>query len=117
MLYTFITTTDRLRAVTHINGSARLQTVTERSNPELHALLSAFKMRTGYGVLCNTSLNFKGKGFINDIGDLDVYTREHGLDGFVAGGRIHLLKSSPSYATYLRRSRNRSARGAQGMAG
>ena len=116
MLYTFTATTDRLRAVMHINGSARLQTVTERSNPPLHALLSAFKMRTGYGVLCNTSLNFKGKGFINDIGDLDVYTREHGLDGFVAGGRIHLLRSSPAYAAYLQRSRDLSAPTAQGMA-
>ena len=83
MLYTFRATTDRLRAVTHVNGSARLQTVTERSNPELHALLSTFRTRTGCGVLCNTSLNFKGKGFINDIGDLDVYTRDHGLDGLV----------------------------------
>jgi len=103
--------------VTHINGSARLQTVTEGSNPELHALLSAFRMRTGYGVLCNTSLNFKGKGFINDIGDLDVYTRGHGLDGFVASGRIHILRNSPSYGAYLRRSRGQSSSTAQGMAG
>ena len=104
MLFTFKATTDRLRAVTHVNGTARLQTVTEHSNRELHGLLSAFRTRTGCGVLCNTSLNFKGKGFINDIGDLDVYTREHGLDGFVANGRIHLLRSSPNYAAYLQRS-------------
>jgi len=104
MLFTFKATTDRLRAVTHVNGSARLQTVTEHSNRELHALLSAFRTKTGYGVLCNTSLNFNGKGFINDIGDLDVYTREHGLDGFVANGRIHVLRSSPAYAAYRQRS-------------
>lgn len=116
MLYTFRATTDRLCAVTHVNGTARLQTVTERSNPELHALLSAFRKRTGYGVLCNTSLNFKGKGFINDIGDLDVYTREHGLDGFVVGGRIYLLKSSPTYTAYLRQSGDRSLSVAEGTA-
>lgn len=103
MLFTFRATTDQLRAVTHVNGTARLQTVTEHSNREMHALLSAFRAKTGYGVLCNTSLNFKGKGFINDIGDLDVYTREHGLDGFVANGRIHLLRSSPAYAGYRQR--------------
>lgn len=103
MLFTFRATTDQLRAVTHVNGTARLQTVTELSNRELHAVLSAFRTRTGYGVLCNTSLNFKGKGFINDIGDLDVYAREHGLDGFVANGRIHLLRSSPAYAAYRQR--------------
>jgi len=114
MLYTFKATTDRLRAVTHVNGSARLQTVTKRSNPELHALLSAFRTRTGYGVLCNTSLNFKGKGFINDINDLDIYTRDHGLDGFVAEGRIHLLRNSPVYAAYLRRSRDRSTLASKG---
>lgn len=114
MLFTFQATTDRLRAVTHVNGTARLQTVTEHSNRALYALLSAFRTRTGYGVLCNTSLNFKGKGFINDIGDLDVYTREHGLDGFVTNGRIHLLRSSPTYVDYLRRSSARTAPAAQG---
>ena len=103
MLFTFRATTDQLRAVTHVNGTARLQTVTEHSNREMHALLSAFRTNTGYGVLCNTSLNFKGKGFINDIGDLDVYTREHGLDGFVTNGRIHLLRSSSTYAAYRQR--------------
>ena len=102
MLYTFKATTNELRAVTHVNGTARLQTVTNRSNAELHELLTQFRARTGYGVLCNTSLNFKGKGFINDITDLDVYAREHGLDGFVVEGRGHLLKSSPKYQVYLR---------------
>lgn len=102
MLYTFTATTDRLRAVTHVNGTARLQTVTAQSNRAMHALLTAFRAKTGFGVLCNTSLNFKGKGFINDIGDLDVYTRDHGLDGFVVEGRIHLLRRSPIYQSYLR---------------
>ena len=102
MLYTFRATTDKLAAVTHVNGTARLQTVTSLSNPELHDLLVAFQTRTGSGVLCNTSLNFKGKGFINDITDLDIYVREHGLDGFVVGGRAHILKSSRRYQTYLR---------------
>ena len=102
MLYTFKATTDELRAVTHVNGTARLQTVTSSSNLELHSLLVAFQTRTGCGVLCNTSLNFKGKGFINDIADLDVYVREHGLDGFVVEGRAHLLRSSPRYQAYMR---------------
>lgn len=104
MLFTFKATTDQLPAVTHVNATARLQTVTEQSNLEMHALLSAFQAKTGYGVLCNTSLNFNGKGFINDISDLDVYTREYGLDGFVINGRIYLLKSSPTYINYLQRS-------------
>ena len=101
MLYTYKATTDALAAVTHVNGTARLQTVTQASNGNLHGLLSAFKMRTGYGVLCNTSLNFNGKGFINNIRDLDTYTLQHGLDGFVVNGMAHLLKSSDHYRSYL----------------
>ena len=101
MLYTYCATTDKLAAVTHVNGTARLQTVTSTSNKALFNLLTAFKARTGYGVLCNTSLNFKGKGFINNISDLDNYTVEHGLDGFVVEGRAYLLKESSLYRDYL----------------
>jgi len=103
MLFTYRVTTDALAAVTHVNGTARLQTVSATTNPPLYDVLVAFKKRTGYGVLCNTSLNFSGKGFINNITDLDAYTVEHGLDGFVADGRAYLLKSSEHYQAYLDR--------------
>lgn len=101
MLYTYKATADTLSAVTHVNGTARIQTVTSTSNPSLHGLLAAFKIRTGYGVLCNTSLNFCGKGFINNIGDLDTCAVQHGLDGFVVDGRAHLVKSSVRYQAHL----------------
>lgn len=100
MLYTFRATTNDLRAVTHVNGTARLQTVTAESNPKLHRLLVAFKAVTGYGVLCNTSLNFKGKGFINNLTDLAAYTAEHGLDGFVVEGGVYVRKDSEQYQAY-----------------
>lgn len=102
MLYTFRSTTADLSAVTHVNGTARLQTVTSTTNKDLYDLLAAFKVRTGYGVLCNTSLNFNGKGFINNMTDLDVYAVEHGLDGFVVEGRAYLLRSSSRYQAYLK---------------
>ncbi|MEP0391674.1 MAG: carbamoyltransferase C-terminal domain-containing protein [Erythrobacter sp.] len=101
MLYTYKATTDALAAVTHVNGTARIQTVTPSSNQNLHDLLTAFKARTGYGVLCNTSLNFNGKGLINNIADLDAYAVRHGLDGFIIDGRAHLLKESKRYQAYL----------------
>ena len=91
MLYTHRVRTDVLAAVTHVNGTARI-----------HELLSAFKARTGYGVLCNTSLNFKGRGFINKIDDLSTYVLEHKLDGFVVEEKAYFLKSSTSYQAYLR---------------
>jgi predicted NodU family carbamoyl transferase len=102
MLFTHHVTTSALRAVTHVNGTARIQTVTSATNKSLHDLLVAFKARTGYGVLCNTSLNFSGKGFINNINDLDTYAVKHGLDGFVVEGRAYLLKGSEAYQAYLR---------------
>lgn len=102
MLYTYITTTDALAAVTHVNGSARIQTVNPRNNAAMTDLLTAFKARTGYGVLCNTSLNFSGKGCINNMDDLDTYTWKRKLDGFVVEGRAYLIKKSERYQAYLR---------------
>jgi len=48
-------------AVTHVDFSARLQTVHRETNPRYHALLSAFKKRTGCPVLINTSFNVRGE--------------------------------------------------------
>lgn len=101
MLYTFRASTDALAAVTHVNGTARLQTVTTTSNARLHDLLLEFKRRTGYGVLCNTSLNFNGKGFINNLRDLADYAADHMLDGFIVEDRAYLLKESERYAAHL----------------
>lgn len=101
MLYTYRATTDALAAVTHVNKTARIQTVSPATNSRLYDLLFAFRVRTGYGVLCNTSLNFNGKGFINKIDDLSNYTIKHNLDGFVVEGRSYLLKTSRKYQAYL----------------
>jgi len=102
MLYTYIAKTDALAAVTHVNKTARLQSVSYKTNKNLYNLLIAFKERTGYGVLCNTSLNFNGRGFINKIDDLSLYVIKHNLDGFVVDGRSYILKSSKSYQAYLK---------------
>lgn len=102
MLYTYRATTDSLAAVTHVNRTARIQTVSALTNRPLFELLTAFKAQTGYGVLCNTSLNFKSKGFINTMSDLSDFTMHHQLDGFVAEGRIYMRKSSMGYQEYLR---------------
>ncbi len=58
---------DRIPAVVHADRSARLQTVSEDSNPTLAALLGAYEARTGIPVLCNTSANMKGCGFFPDV--------------------------------------------------
>ncbi|MBH2004032.1 MAG: proline dehydrogenase [Sphingobacteriia bacterium] len=101
MLYTQLVSTDALAAVTHVNRTARIQTVSSVTNSPLYKLLMAFKALTGYGILCNTSLNFKGRGFINNITDLSAYTIDRNLDGFVIEGRGYMLKSSKNYQAYL----------------
>ncbi|HEX3559469.1 MAG TPA: carbamoyltransferase C-terminal domain-containing protein [Pyrinomonadaceae bacterium] len=47
-------------AVTHVDGTARLQTINEREDPFLYSLLKSFQARTGIGVLLNTSFNGPG---------------------------------------------------------
>jgi carbamoyltransferase len=51
-------------AVTHVDYSARLQTVDRETNPRFHALLSRFKQRTGCPVLVNTSFNIRGEPIV-----------------------------------------------------
>ena len=51
-------------AVTHVDYSARVQTVHRETNPRFHALLSAFKARTGCPVLVNTSFNVRGEPIV-----------------------------------------------------
>lgn len=51
-------------AVTHVDYSARIQTVHEETNPRYHRLLSTFKARTGCPVLVNTSFNVRGEPIV-----------------------------------------------------
>ena len=51
-------------AVTHVDYSARIQTVHEDTNPRYHALLASFKAITGCPVLVNTSFNVRGEPIV-----------------------------------------------------
>ncbi|MYU25221.1 carbamoyltransferase C-terminal domain-containing protein [Streptomyces sp. SID8352] len=86
MLYFSQVESDELRAVTHVDGTARTQTVDPTANPEMAELLTRFGELTGFSVLCNTSLNYSGRGFINRTSDLIAYGELHGLDGYVVNG-------------------------------
>jgi carbamoyltransferase len=55
----------RLPAVTHVNGSARVQTVAARDNAEFHTLLRAVGRVTGREMVLNTSFNVKGQPIVN----------------------------------------------------
>jgi carbamoyltransferase len=51
-------------AVTHVDYSARIQTVHRETNPRFHALIDAFRRRTGCPVLVNTSFNVRGEPIV-----------------------------------------------------
>jgi carbamoyltransferase len=54
----------RLPAVTHVDGSARIQTVHAETHPQFHALLSEFERQTGCAVVINTSFNVRGEPIV-----------------------------------------------------
>ena len=60
---------DRIPAVVHVDGTARVQTVDPGRQPLLAALLAAFEQRTGLPVLVNTSLNTAGRPMVDDLRD------------------------------------------------
>jgi carbamoyltransferase len=86
---------DALGAITHVDGSARVQTLDETMAPRLHALLVAFGKRTGVPVLLNTSFNVAGEPIVNRA--LEGYStfRRCGIDALVAGG-VLVTKAAPS---------------------
>ena len=53
-----------LQAITHVDFSARIQTVHKETNPKFAALIRAFKERTGCGLLVNTSFNVRGEPIV-----------------------------------------------------
>lgn len=60
-----------LPAITHVDHSARVQTVHADTNPRFHALIKAFKARTGTGMLVNTSFNVRDEPIV--CSPLDAY--------------------------------------------
>lgn len=56
-------------AVTHVDYSARVQTVHRETNPRYHALISRFKALTNYGVIVNTSFNVRGEPIVGSPED------------------------------------------------
>lgn len=56
-------------AITHVDGTARVHTVSRESNPKLHALIGAFARKTGVPMLLNTSFNGKGEPIVETPDD------------------------------------------------
>jgi carbamoyltransferase len=88
----------RLPAITHVDGSARLQTLDRGMAPRLHALLEAYGRRSGIPVLLNTSFNVAGEPIVNRA--LEGYStfRRCGIDALVAGRTLVTKRVSSSAA-------------------
>ena len=74
-----------LAAVTHVDGSARVQVVHAEDSPRFHALLTAFGARTGLPVLLNTSFNLKGDPIVDTPIDALAALYSSDLDAVYVG--------------------------------
>jgi len=76
---------ERLAAVTHVDGTARLQTLSRDFAPRLYDLLLAYGERSGIPVLLNTSLNIAGEPIVCTAAEGYSTFRRSGIDVLVAG--------------------------------
>jgi carbamoyltransferase len=83
----------RIPAVTHVDGSARLQTVAHRQNPRFHRLIAAFEASTGVPILLNTSFNESEPVVCRPAEAIACFLRTR-MDALVLGE--HLVARPPS---------------------
>jgi carbamoyltransferase len=86
----------KLAAITHVDGSARVQVLERSMAPRLHALIEAYGRRTDIPVLLNTSFNVAGEPIVNAA--LEGYStfRRCGIDALVAGPTVVTKRAAAS---------------------
>ena len=85
---------DVIPAVTHVDGTGRMQTVTREGNPAFHAVIDAFRARTNVPVVLNTSYNLRGEPIVNTPDEAVEDYLKTGMDALVLGR--YLLEKNPS---------------------
>jgi carbamoyltransferase len=83
-------------AVTHVDHSARIQTVDEARNPRLRRLLEAFERRTGCPLLINTSFNVRGEPMVCSAEDAYRCFMATDLDVLVLGNHLLRKEAQPA---------------------
>jgi len=95
----------RLQAITHVDGTARVQILEAAMAPRLHALLGAYGQRTGIPVLLNTSFNLAGEPIVNRaVEGYSTFLRCK-IDVLVAGGTRVMKRTSLTAKTEVDRIR------------
>jgi len=84
-------------AVTHVDYSARLQTVKREAHPRFHALIEAFRSETGCAVVVNTSFNVRGEPIVGSPEDAYRCFMRTGMDALVLENAILLKEEQPLY--------------------
>ena len=79
---------ERLAAVTHVDGTARVQTVDREMAPRFHALLEAYGEVSGLPVLLNTSFNLAGEPIVNRAVEGYSTFRRSDMDLLVVGRAV-----------------------------
>jgi carbamoyltransferase len=82
-------------AVTHVDYSARIQTVDREDHPGYYDLINAFKARTGYGVIINTSFNVRGEPIVCTPEDAYLCFMRTGIDALVMEGILFEKANQP----------------------
>jgi carbamoyltransferase len=85
-------------AITHVDYSARIQTVNADDNPAYHALLTEFEKLTGYGVIVNTSFNVRGEPIVCTPEDAYRCFMRTEMDYLVLGPFLLDKKAQPEFA-------------------
>lgn len=87
-----------LPAITHVDYSARVQTVEEHVNPDYYNLIKEFHNQTGYGVLVNTSFNVRGEPIVCTHEDAYRCFMRTEMDALVIDDCLLLKEEQPAYA-------------------
>jgi carbamoyltransferase len=74
---------EKLSAVTHVDNTARVQTVTREQNMWLYDLLTEFEKLSGIGVLLNTSFNINGKPIVSSVNEAYTLFSNTNMDGLI----------------------------------
>jgi carbamoyltransferase len=86
-----------LPAITHVDYSARVQTVEARNHPRFYKLLSAFKEKTGCSVLVNTSFNVRGEPIVCTPADAYACFMRTNMDALIVGDLVMLKQDQPKW--------------------
>jgi len=84
-------------AITHVDYSARVQTVAADTNPDFHRIIKAFEERTGYGIIINTSFNVRGEPIVCTPEDAYRCFMRTEMDYLVLGGYILDKRRQPPW--------------------